>query len=136
MPTELTDEMWEKVSAILSYSQKWKDVRGGFDVLLEKVRTGSPWMDYDKCERLGGRSYSTMMRTIRRWDESGEYRQALKALSQYRKVPAAPQFSLPPMRITGTVDSRQGKVSAGQTGDVANGELGDVDGRGSPTPRS
>ncbi|MCX5236198.1 recombinase family protein [Streptomyces prunicolor] len=136
VPTELTDEMWEKVSAILSHSQKWKDVRGGFDVLLEKVRTGSTWMEYDKCERLGGRSYGTMMRTIRRWDESGEYRQALKALSQYQKVPAAPQFSLPPMRITGTIDSGQGKVSAGQTGDVANGKLGDVDGRGSPTPPS
>ena len=136
VPTELTDEMWEKVSSIISHTQKWKDVRGAFDVLLEKVRTGRNWMEYDKHERLGGRSYGTLMRTVRRWDESGEYRQALKELAPYRKVPAAPQFSLPPMRVTGAIDSHQGGISAGQTGDVANGELGDVDGRGSRTRRS
>jgi hypothetical protein len=71
------------------------------------------------------------MRTVRRWDESGEYRQAMKMLAPYRKVPAAPQFSLPPMRVTGAIETKQSGVSAGQTGDVANGELGDVDGRGS-----
>ncbi|AYN40208.1 hypothetical protein D9753_16230 [Streptomyces dangxiongensis] len=28
VPAELSDELWEKVSSILSYKQKWKDVRG------------------------------------------------------------------------------------------------------------
>lgn len=103
VPAELTDEMWEKVSSIISNTQKRKDVRGAFDVMLEKVRTGRAWMEYDKCERLGGRSYASMMRRVRHRDESGEYRQALQALSSYRSVPAAPQFSLPPMRITGAI---------------------------------
>ncbi|MGW0861260.1 recombinase family protein [Streptomyces sp. NPDC002611] len=136
VPVEVTDEMWEKVSSIISNTQKWKDVRGAFEVMLEKVRTGTPWQEYDKSERLGGRSYTSMMRRVRHWDESGEYRQALKMLEPYRKVPVAPQFSLPPMRITGTIDKGGSGVSAGQTGSVANGELGDVDARGSPTPRS
>lgn len=131
VPAELTDEMWEQVSSIISNTQKWKDVRGGFEVLLEKVRTGRTWMEFDKHERIGGRSYATLMRTVRRWDESGEYRQAMKMLAPYRKVPAAPQFSLPPMRVTGAIETKQSGVSAGQTGDVANGELGDADGRGS-----
>ncbi|MEU6056952.1 recombinase family protein [Streptomyces sp. NPDC047097] len=136
VPAELTDEMWEKVSAIVSNTQKWKDVRGAFDVLLEKVRTGRTWMEYDKHERLGGRSYGTLMRRVRHWEESGEYRRALKVLSPHRTVPAAPQFSLPPMRITGAIDSGPSGVSAGQGKSSANGELGDVDARGSPTPPS
>ncbi|USH44637.1 serine integrase [Streptomyces phage BroPlease] len=131
VPAELTDEMWAKVSSILSSTQKWKDVRGAFEVTLEKIRTGRTWMEYDKCERLGGRAYASLMRTVRRWDESGEYREAVKALEGYRKVPAAPQFSLPPMRVTGAVARAPKGITAGQTGDVANGELGDVDGRGS-----
>ncbi|MFE5663358.1 recombinase family protein [Streptomyces niveus] len=135
VPTELTDEMWEKVSAIISNTQKWKDVRGAFDVLLEKVRTGRTWMEYDKHERLGGRSYGTLMRRIRHWDESGEYRRALEALETFGKVPAAPQYSLPPMRITGTIDSGEGSVPAGQASGVTNEELRDVSAQGSPTPR-
>ncbi|MFE1842075.1 recombinase family protein [Streptomyces sp. NPDC059515] len=131
VPAELTDEMWAKVSSILSSTQKWKDVRGAFEVTLEKIRTGRTWLEYDKCERIGGRAYNTLMRTVRRWDESGEYRRALKVLEGYRTVPAAPQFSLPPMRVTGAVARAPKGISAGQTDGVANGELGDVDGRGS-----
>ncbi|MCS0601136.1 recombinase family protein [Streptomyces sp. LP11] len=136
VPAELTDEMWEKVSSIISNTQKWKDVRGAFEVTLEKIRTGRTWMEYDKCEQIGGRAYNTLMRTVRRWDERGEYRQALKALDGYRSVPAAPQFSLPPMRVTGAISRVPKGITAGQTDGIANGELGDVDGRGSPTPRS
>ncbi|QWQ42134.1 recombinase family protein [Streptomyces sp. YPW6] len=134
VPAELTDEMWDKVSSIISNTQKWKDVRGAFEVVLEKVATGRNWAEYGKDERLGGRAYATLMRRVRHWDESGEYRQALKVLSSHRSVSAAPQFSLPPMRVTGAIDSGASGVSAGQGVGSKNGELGDVGARSSPTP--
>ena len=129
--------MWDKVESIISNTQKWRDVRGAFEVVLEKVRMGRTWMEYDKHERLGGRSYASLMRRVRHWDESGEYRRALKVLSSHSSVPAASQFSLPPMRITGVIDSGLGGVSAGQGGDSGNGELGDACARSFfyPTPR-
>ncbi|WP_328424070.1 zinc ribbon domain-containing protein [Streptomyces sp. NBC_00443] len=43
VPAQLTGEMWDKVKDILSGTRQWKDVRGAFDVMLEKLRTGKPW---------------------------------------------------------------------------------------------
>ncbi|MEU8133273.1 recombinase family protein [Streptodolium elevatio] len=124
VPAELTDEMWEKVSPIVSNTQKWKDVRGAFEVLLEKVRTGRVWMDYNKDARLGGRAYASLMRRVRHWDETGEYQQALKALGSYPQVPAAPQFSLPPMLVTGAIEMPDSSVYAGQWGDSEKAKAG------------
>lgn len=106
IPAEVTDEMWAKVEGILSSTRQWKDVRGGFEVMLDKVRTDQSWRVYSGDERIGGRSSTSLYRSASRWWDTGEYELALKALTPYQGVLARPPYVLPPMEVTGAVDAR------------------------------
>ncbi|RSO33810.1 hypothetical protein DMH15_21570 [Streptomyces sp. WAC 06725] len=106
VPAELTDEMWDKVEHILSGSRQWKDVRGAFGVMLEKLRTAKPWKEYSGCERIGGRSYASLYRRVHHWFDSGEYEAALEALRPYSAALVPPPCTLPRMLVTGAVDSK------------------------------
>lgn len=104
VPVGLTDETWDKVKGILSGTRQWKDVRGAFDVMLEKLRTAKPWSEYSGCERIGGRSYASLYRRVHHWFDSGQYQAALGALRPCPAVPVPPSYVLPRMLVTGAVD--------------------------------
>ncbi|MFD9488114.1 recombinase family protein [Streptomyces sp. NPDC059991] len=103
VPALLTDEMWDKAKGILSATRQWKDVRGAFDVMLEKLRTGKPWNEYSGCERIDGRAYSSLYRRVHHWFDSGQYQAALEALRLYSTIPVPPSYVLPRMLVTGAV---------------------------------
>ncbi|PZT76339.1 hypothetical protein DNK56_23625 [Streptomyces sp. AC1-42W] len=104
VPAGLTGEMWDRVKGILSGTRQWTDVRGAFDVMLEKLRTGKPWNEYSGSERIGGRGYATLYRRVRHWHSSGEYQAALEALQGFEAVPVPPSYQLPHMLVTSAVD--------------------------------
>ncbi|MFI0807645.1 recombinase family protein [Streptomyces echinatus] len=106
VPAELTDEMWDKVKDILSSNRQWRDVRGAFDVMLEKLRTARPWKEYSGCERVEGRAYTSLYRRVHHWFDSGEYQAALEALRPYPAVSVPPLYVLPGMVVTGAVDPK------------------------------
>lgn len=106
VPAQLTGAMWDRVKDILSSTRQWKDVRGAFDVMLEKLRTGKPWNAYSRCERIDGRAYASLYRRVHQWFDSGEYQAALEALRSYPAVPAPPSYVLPRMLVTGAVDPK------------------------------
>ncbi|MGW4165603.1 recombinase family protein [Streptomyces chartreusis] len=106
VPAQLTGEMWDKVKDILSGTRQWKDVRGAFDVMLEKLRTGSPWNEYSGCERIGGRAYASLYRRVHHWFDSEEYQAALEALRSYPAVSVPSSYVLPRMLVTGAVDPK------------------------------
>lgn len=103
VPAELTDEMWDRVKGILSGTRQWADVRGAFDVMLEKLRTGKPWNEYSGSERICGRGYTTLYRRVHHWHSSGEYRAALEALEGFGAAPVPPSYQLPCMLVTGAM---------------------------------
>ncbi|MFJ3882712.1 recombinase family protein [Streptomyces sp. NPDC090077] len=100
IPNAITDEQWAAVEPILSGNRQWKNVRGGFEVMLDKLRTGRAWNDYSGCEAIEGRSYGALYRRVTHWFESGEYQRALDALAPYAGVSAPPAYVLPPMEVT------------------------------------
>ncbi|MFJ4277874.1 hypothetical protein [Streptomyces massasporeus] len=106
VPAELTDEMWHKVEGTLSGTRQWKDVRGAFDVMLEKLRTANPWNEYSGCERIGGRTYASLYRRVHHWFDSGEYEAALESLRSYPAAHVPPLYVLPRMLVTGAVDPK------------------------------
>ncbi|MGW7434687.1 recombinase family protein [Streptomyces sp. NPDC054849] len=116
IPVDVTDEMWAKVSGILSSNRQWKDVRGGFEVMLDKLRTGRAWNSYTGDERIGGRSYGSLYRRVTHWHTSGEYRRALNALTPYLGVPVPPLYVLPSMHVTGAVDESVTSTAASGRG--------------------
>ncbi|MFE5817973.1 recombinase family protein [Streptomyces sp. NPDC056479] len=103
VPAQLTDEMWDKAKDLLSGTRQWKDVRGAFDVMLEKLRTGKPWNEYSGCERIGGRAYASLYRRVHHWFDSEEYQAVLKALRAYPAVRVPPSYVLPRMLVMGAV---------------------------------
>ncbi|MEU8621388.1 recombinase family protein [Streptomyces sp. NPDC048623] len=114
IPATVTDEMWAKVRDILSSNRQWKDVRGGFEVMLDKLRTGRAWNSYSGDERIGGRTYATLYRRVHAWFGSGEYEKALEALSPFLGVPVPPLYVLPSMHVTGAVDDSVTSRAAGE----------------------
>ncbi|MEI5525719.1 hypothetical protein WB401_38065 [Streptomyces brasiliscabiei] len=114
VPVEVTDSMWKQVREILSGNRQWKEPRGGFEVMLEKLRGPRTWNDYNGSERIGGRSYGALYRRVTHWFESGEYERALDALSPYEGVPVPPAYVLPPMEVTGAIDPRRPAERAGR----------------------
>ncbi|AXH70257.1 serine integrase [Streptomyces phage Haizum] len=106
IPIEITDEQWVKVQPILSGNRQWRDVRGGFEVMLDKLRTGRAWNEYSGCEAIGGRSYGALYRRVTHWFGSGEYERALEELTPYVGVPVPPLYVLPPMEVTGSADPK------------------------------
>ncbi|MEV6944024.1 hypothetical protein AB0N07_18875 [Streptomyces sp. NPDC051172] len=50
IPVETTDAQWREIDGIVSHSRQWKDVRDGFEAMLDKVRSGKNWKDYDSSE--------------------------------------------------------------------------------------
>lgn len=106
IPTEVTDEMWAKVEGILSSTRQWRDVRGCFEVMLDKLRTGRAWNSYSGSEAIGGRSYASLYRRVNHWFGSGEYARALEALGAYQGVAPQPLYVLPPMLVTSAIDVR------------------------------
>jgi DNA invertase Pin-like site-specific DNA recombinase len=106
VPAELTDEMWDKVKGILSGTRQWRDVRGAFDVMLEKLRSAKPWNKYSGCERIGGRAYASLYRRVHHWFDSGEYEAALEVLRLFPAAHVPPLYVLPRMLVTGAVESR------------------------------
>lgn len=116
VPVELTDEMWDRVKDILSGTRQWTDVRGAFDVMLEKVRTGKPWKEYSGSERIGGRGFTTLYRRVHHWHSSGEYRAALQALEGFEAAPVPPSYQLPHMVVTGAINPEFTAFGGGQRG--------------------
>lgn len=106
IPVEVTDEMWEKVRGILSGNRQWKDPRDGFEVMLDKLRTGRAWNEYSGSELISGRSYGALYRRVTHWFESGEYERALQALMPYAGVPAPPAYVLPTMEVSCALDPK------------------------------
>ncbi|MEU6378349.1 recombinase family protein [Streptomyces sp. NPDC046909] len=100
VPAEITDEQWRAVEDIVSPSRHWKDVRGGFEAMLDKIRSGKNWKDYDRSERIGGRGWAALYRRAQHWWGSGEYERALVALTPYEGIAAPPLYVLPPMTAT------------------------------------
>ncbi|MGW1867918.1 recombinase family protein [Streptomyces mauvecolor] len=120
IPSWVTDEQWATVEPILSGNRQWKDVRGGFEVMLDKLRTGRAWNDYSGCEAIGGRSYGALYRRVTHWFGSGEYERALEALTPYEGVSAPPAYVLPPMEVTGSADPKYTAERAAQRGCESN----------------
>ncbi|MFI6688100.1 recombinase family protein [Streptomyces sp. NPDC050485] len=114
IPSRVTDDQWAMVEPILSGNRQWKDVRGGFEAMLDKLRTGRSWNDYSGCEAIGGRSYGALYRRVTHWFGSGEYERALEALTPYEGVSAPPAYVLPPMEVTGSADSKYTTERAAQ----------------------
>ncbi|MFI6939557.1 recombinase family protein [Streptomyces sp. NPDC050418] len=110
IPVGLTDEMWEKVRGILSGNRQWQDPRGGFEVMLDKLRTGRAWKSYSGSRIIGGRSLGALYRRVMHWFESGEYERALQALAPYAGVPVPPAYVLPTIEVTSVI----GSVRAGE----------------------
>lgn len=106
IPIAVTDEMWATVRGILSGNRQWVDPRGGFEVMLEKLREGRAWNEYSGSERIDGRSYGALYRRVTHWFGSGEYQRALEALMPYEGVPAPPAYVLPPMKVTSSADPK------------------------------
>lgn len=132
VPTDLTDEMWDKVKNILSGTRQWKDVRGAFDVMLEKLRTAKPWNEYSGSERIDGRGYTTLYRRVHHWQSTGEYQAALEALKGFPAVPVPPSYRLPHMLVTGAVDPEFTASDLGEHGDGASCKSDDMAGSASP----
>ncbi|MFE7275405.1 replication initiator [Streptomyces sp. NPDC057623] len=116
IPVEITDEQWREVERIVSPSRQWKDVRGGFDAMLDKIRSGKNWKDYDRSERIGGRGWAALYRRAQHWWGNGEYEGALAALAPYEGVAPPPLYVLPPMEVTGTADPEYTAERAGRGG--------------------
>lgn len=116
IPVEITDEQWSEIGGIVSPSRQWKDVRGGFEAMLDKIRTGKNWKDYDRSDRIGGRGWAALYRRAQHWWVSGEYERALEALAPCEGVAPPPLYVLPPMEVTGTVDPNYSAERAGQGG--------------------
>ncbi|WP_328895998.1 hypothetical protein [Streptomyces sp. NBC_00236] len=128
VPEDLTDEMWNKVKNILSGTRQWQDVRGAFDVMLEKLRTAKPWNEYSGSERIDGRGYTTLYRRVHHWHSSGEYRAALEALKGFPAVPVPPAYRLPHMLVTGAVDPEFTTSDLGEDCDGASCKSDDMAG--------
>ncbi|MEU7400050.1 recombinase family protein [Streptomyces sp. NPDC044948] len=131
VPTELTDEMWDRVKDILSGTRQWADVRGAFDVMLEKLRTGTPWNEYSGSERIGGRGYTTLYRRVHHWHSSGEYQAALEALKGFDAAPVPPSYRLPHMLVTGAVDPEFTTADLGEHDCETSCKSDDMDGQAS-----
>ncbi|NEB19955.1 transposase [Streptomyces coelicoflavus] len=116
VPAALTDEMWNRVKDILSGTRQWQNVRGGFEVMLEKLRTGTPWNEYSGSEKIGGRGYTTLYRRVHHWHSSGEYQAALEALKDFDAAPVPPAYRLPHMLVTGAVDPEFTSSDLGEQG--------------------
>ncbi len=119
IPVEITDEQWREIAGIVSPSRQWKDVRGGFDAMLDKIRSGKNWKDYDRSERIGGRGWAALYRRAQHWWGSGEYEGALEALAPYEGIAPPPLYVLPPMEVTGTADPEYTAERAGRGGSDA-----------------
>lgn len=132
VPADLTDEMWDRVKDILSGTRQWKDVRGAFEVMLEKLRTAKAWNEYSGSERIGGRGYTTLYRRVHQWHSSGEYRAALEALKGYSATPVPPAYVMPHMLVTGAVDPEFTTSDLGEHGDGASCKSDDMAGSASP----
>lgn len=131
VPAALTDEMWDRVKDILSGTRQWKDVRGAFDVMLEKLRTAKPWNEYSGSERIGGRGYTTLYRRVHHWHSSGEYQAALEALRGFDAAPVPPAYRLPHMLVTGAVDPEFTAADLGEQGHEASCKSDDMVGQAS-----
>lgn len=116
IPVEVTDEQWSKIGDIVSPSRQWKDVRDGFEAMLDKIRTGKNWTDYDRSERIGGRGWAALYRRAQHWWGSGEYERALEALAPCEGVAPRPLYVLPPMEVTGDADPNCSAERARQGG--------------------
>ncbi|OLZ70867.1 hypothetical protein AV521_12700 [Streptomyces sp. IMTB 2501] len=119
IPVEITDEQWQEIESIVSPSRQWKDVRDGFEAMLDKVRSGKNWKDYDGSEQIGGRGWAALYRRAQHWWGSGEYEAALEALAPYEGVAPLPLYVLPPMEVTGTTDPEYTAEHAGRGGSGA-----------------
>ncbi|MER6131154.1 recombinase family protein [Streptomyces sp. NPDC001815] len=114
IPVGVTDDQWAKVKDILSPSRQWGDVRGGFEVMLEKLRERRTWKEYGGSPRIQGKAYASLYRRVTHWFGSGEYERALEALTPYEGVPVPPAYVLPSIEVTGAVDPRYAAEHAGR----------------------
>ncbi len=105
IPLTVSDEQWGRVAGILAGRRKPQpEDRACFEMLLEKLRHDKGWHDYDHDERMGGKGWGFFYRLGRRWFSGGTYAQALEALDPYEGVPAPDGYTLPRMKIYGSID--------------------------------
>lgn len=105
IPLEVSDEQWERVKGILAGGRKPKpEDRPCFEMLLEKLRLGKGWHDYDRDERMDGKGWGFFYRLGRRWFTSGLYAEALAGYGPYSGTAAPVDYTLPPMKIYGVID--------------------------------
>jgi DNA invertase Pin-like site-specific DNA recombinase len=105
IPLGVSDEQWGRVEGILAGGRKPKtDDRACFEMLLEKLREGKGWHDYDRDDRMGGKGWQFFYRLARRWFMEGMYAAALEALAPYVGVATPVGYTLPPMKIYGAID--------------------------------
>ena len=85
-PTDLTEEQWQRVQALLptdpvrpdGRGRPWSDRRRVFNGLLWILRTGAPWKDLPR----GYGSYQTVHRRFQNWVRAGVLERLLQALAQ------------------------------------------------------
>lgn len=118
IPLGVSDEQWGRVEGILAGGRKPKpEDRPCFEMLLEKLRHGKGWHDYDRDERIGGKGWGFFYRLGRRWFMEGMYAQALEAYGPYEGTEAPDGYTLPPMKIYGAIDdSLEDVVKSGARG--------------------
>lgn len=105
IPLGVSDEQWARVEGILAGGRKPEpEDRPCFEMLLEKLRHGKGWHDYDRDERMGGKGWGFLYRLGRRWFTDGAYAQALAAYGPYEGTAAPDGYTLPPMKIYGAID--------------------------------
>lgn len=103
VPEPLSDEAWERVSALMPPKSKGTPYRTLIDGMLHKVRTGARWTELPAVYG----NPQTIHTRCTQWLKSGLWARVMEGLEEESTQPLPePETAVPPLHIQGGIDPR------------------------------